>query len=195
MESEKGKIRKLIQRKRDLLTSAERQEKSREIQKNLFGLPEFNKAGMVLFYAPKGNEVDTCPMIDDAIRAGKRVALPITDLSSRKLILSEIKSYQKEICTGTYGIPEPGKEFFRPVMPEKIDIVIVPGIAFDKSGYRVGYGGGFYDRFLKTTKALRVGLAFQLQIVEEKLPSGPLDLPVDLVMTEDTMYDIRRRRQ
>jgi 5-formyltetrahydrofolate cyclo-ligase len=181
----KDDIRKKILSLRDSLTEEEMESKSGLIQKRLFNLPEFKKARTVLFYVSTRNEVKTEKMIKSTLKQGKGVVIPISDVKGRKLILSELKDFDNELEIGTFNILEPKKEFFRPVSPEEIDFIIVPGIAFDKDGDRIGYGMGFYDKFLSSLKKRipTVGLAYEFQIVDD-IPVHDKDVTVNKVITE-----------
>jgi len=181
---EKEEIRKRILSLRDSQTEEEMRSKSELIQKRLFNLPEFKKAKTIMFYVAMGSEVRTEQMIKQALKQGKRVVVPISDVKKRKLILSELKDFD-ELKPGTFNILEPKKEFIRPVSAEEIDLVIVPGIAFDKKGNRIGYGMGFYDKFLTSLKKRIpvVGLAYELQIVDA-IPVDDKDVTVNKVITE-----------
>jgi len=181
----KEDIRKKILSLRDSLTEEEMESKSELIQENLFNLPEFKKAKTILFYVSTRNEVKTEQMIKSALKQGKRVVIPLSDMKGRKLILSELKDFDKELETGTFNILEPKKEFFRLVSPEEIDFIIVPGIAFDKDGDRIGYGMGFYDKFLNSLKKRipTVGLAYEFQVVDD-IPADDKDVTVDKIVTE-----------
>ena len=99
---------------------------------------------------------------------------------------SQIRSFD-DLQKGTFGILEPKPEAMNLVAPDELDLVLVPGIAFDKRGYRLGYGGGFYDAFLAQTKSVKVGLAFDFQIVD-LLPTREEDERVDLIVSEKTVY-------
>ena len=112
--------------------------------------------------------------------------VPIADLKKRVLYHSEIKDFS-DLEIGTFGVLEPKEECIRPVMPEKLDIVIVPGLAFDLQGNRIGYGGGFYDGFLKGLSAPKIALAYEWQIVN-CVPSDEHDVKVDKIVTEDRIY-------
>jgi len=181
----KEDIRKKILSLRDSLTEEEMESKSELIQERLFNLPEFKKARTVLFYVSTRNEVKTEKMIKSALKQGKRIIVPITDVKERKLLFSELKDFDKELETGTFNILEPKKEFFRPVSQEDIDFIIVPGIAFDKDGDRIGYGMGFYDKFLSSLKKQvpTVGLAYEFQVVND-IPVHDKDVTVYKVITE-----------
>ncbi|MDI6826440.1 MAG: 5-formyltetrahydrofolate cyclo-ligase [Candidatus Aenigmarchaeota archaeon] len=183
---EKEDIRKKILSLRDSLTEEEMRSKSGLIQKRLFNLPEFKKARTIFFYVSTRNEVKTERMIKSALNLGKRVVVPISDVKERKLILSELKDFDKELEPGAFNILEPKREFFRPVLSEEVDFIIVPGIAFDKNGDRIGYGMGFYDKFLSSLKKRvpTVGLAYEFQMVDD-IPVDDKDVTVDKVLTEE----------
>ncbi len=153
------------------------------IKVNLFSMPEFMDSRTVMFYASKENEVDTHAMIMDAINIGKRVVVPYVLKEGKEIIPLEIKSYE-DLRPGSFGVMEPRREYCREVSPEEIDVVIVPGIAFDKKGDRLGYGMGFYDRFLsKAAKAQHIGLAYEFQILDHMDSEGH-DVRVGSIVTE-----------
>lgn len=162
-------------------------EKSRRIQERLFTLQEFLNSRTVTFYVAKKveGEVETKQMIRDSLRMTKRVLVPITDRPSRRLIFSELRDYEEELAPGIFDIPEPREEYRRIVPSENTDLVVVPGIVFDSRGYRLGYGFGYYDRFLYmlSPETPTVGLAFEFQIVEE-IPTEEHDIPVHKIITE-----------
>lgn len=158
----------------------ERLSKSAEIGKRLFSIREFARAKSVLFYAAKSDEVLTKGMITQALSEGRRVALPV--VRGQDLILSEIKSFEG-LTKGKFGILEPN--IVVPVEPGEMEAVIVPGVAFDESGNRVGFGKGYYDRLLKKLdeRIPRIGLAYDFQVVP-KIAGGKWDVPVHLIVTE-----------
>ncbi len=163
-------------------------EKSRRIQERLFALQEFLNSRTVTFYVAKNvdGEVETEQMIRDSLRISKRVLVPITGKPSRRLIFSELRDYEEELTPGIFDIPEPREEYRRIVPLEITDLVIVPGIVFDSRGYRLGYGFGYYDRFLSMLgpETPTVGLAFEFQVVEV-LPAEEHDIPVHKIITEE----------
>ena len=124
-------------------------------------------------------------MIRDAISFGKAVTVPVTDMNERRLIPSFLQSFEDDLAPGAMGIPEPRKGKIRQVPPEEIDVVITPGAAFCEEGWRVGYGGGFYDRFLRNSKKKALALAFELQIVQEVPHDLQYDVGVDCIVTEN----------
>jgi 5-formyltetrahydrofolate cyclo-ligase len=131
------------------------------------------------------NEVSTDAIIAQAIETGKRVAVPVVDREQRQLFPSELINFPADLKKGTWGIREPKQSCLRPLDPCLIDLVLVPGVVFDQAGNRLGYGFGFYDRFLVSLRSgvRRVALAYSFQLVE-KLPAEEHDCPVDLIVTE-----------
>ncbi len=168
--------------------------KSVFIGESLFNLREFSKAGTVMFYNSKASEVRTQDMVRRALDMGKRVVVPVMDTLEYRLFLSELRDFDTELCIGTFQVPEPRDECIRPVSPEEVDIFILPGVAFDRRGSRLGFGGGYFDKLLKQTKrgALFLGLAFQEQMVEE-IPQAPHDIPVHMVITEKEVIKCNQR--
>jgi 5-formyltetrahydrofolate cyclo-ligase len=136
-----------------------------------------------MFFVSFGSEIDTIPMIERALALGKRVAAPRADPVSRTLTPCELPSPSEDLVPGAHGIREP-KPHCPPVDPAELDLVVVPGVAWSEDGYRIGYGGGYYDRFLeRCVRAARVGLGFEMQVMPE-VPHGQADLPVDILVTD-----------
>lgn len=177
----KKKLKNEVILKREFLPKEELLRKSAEIKEKLFSLDEFKDSKTVMFYMSIKNEVYTHDMVKEAL-ASKKVAVPVVDNANGEIFPSEIKSFS-ELSVGTLGILEPKMEFMRKLPPEEIDLIIVPGIAFDCRGHRIGYGKGCYDKLLKKTKAIRVGLALELQIINE-VPKEAHDVPMDKIITE-----------
>jgi 5-formyltetrahydrofolate cyclo-ligase len=164
------------------------------IKKQLFEQDEYKKAHAVMFYAAFGSEVPTSEIIESALKDGKIVILPIADMRSNNLMLRRINDLA-HLTESEYGIPEPIIEHTDDFKAENIDLVIVPGIAFDEEGWRIGYGGGFYDRFMQLlgTDVPLLSIAFELQVVP-KIPAESHDLPVDKIITENRIIDARNAR-
>ncbi len=183
-ESPKNKLRLKVLKLRDSLSEKEREKKSNQIKNFLFSLPQFKKAKTILFYFDFRSEVKTKKMIEEALKKGKRILLPTTRKESKKLEISLIKNLS-HLKPGAYGIMEPTGEDNNTISGKMVDLVIVPGCAFDKNGFRLGYGGGYYDKLLATLKGKipLVGLAFECQIVR-KIPRKSHDIPVDMIITE-----------
>jgi 5-formyltetrahydrofolate cyclo-ligase len=145
-----------------------------------------------MYFVSFGSEVDTRPMVEETIRRGKTALAPKAVPQSRELIPSCILDWESDLMPGYYNIPEPRAGALRPYAPEQIDLLIVPGVAFDLKGNRLGYGGGYYDRFFSLLKpgTPLVALVFELQIVPE-VPIDEWDRPVDFVITDQRMIEIK----
>jgi len=179
----KQRLRKEILDKLHNMSKEERGRKVERLKNKLFSSEEFKKAKCVMFYVSKDYEVDTHKMIDEAIAMGKKVVVPITVKEERTLRPSELKDREKELVRGHYGVHQPHEKHVRPVPLEEVALMVVPGLAFDRDGHRLGHGEGYYDRFLeKAPEAIvTVGLAFEFQVVGE-LPRHSTDIPIDKVL-------------
>lgn len=166
--------------KRNALDAKEITERSKRVQEFLLGSREFKSAKIVGAYHAFGSEVRTDAIIEHAQALGKKIALPSVEGNS--LAFYELSS-SKYLVKGRFGIMEPLP--FGPV--DKIDLLIVPGIAFDKKGYRLGYGKGYYDKFLAKKKIFAIGLGYSFQLLE-KLPTGKYDKKLDAVATEGGIH-------
>lgn len=178
----KEKLRKEIKEKRIKQTKEENRKKSKEIKEKLFGLNEYREAKTVLFYVSYDSEVFTHEMIKEALNE-KKVVVPISNKKDCSLTLSELKDWD-DLEESSYGILEPKKEKIKEISIDEIDIIIVPGVAFDKFGNRLGHGKGYYDRLLKNANTTIIALAFEFQTIE-KIPTDEHDKPVDMIITED----------
>ncbi len=185
MKKEKGALRKKIIQERDRFSKQEVSEKSASIAKNLYALSVYREANAVMFFISFGSEVDTRLMIEDTIQRGKLALAPKAVPETRALIPSQIIDWMRDLEPGAYNIPEPGPETLRPRDPEIIDLLIVPGVGFDLDGGRLGYGGGYYDRFFELLKpgVPLVALAFEMQIIPD-IPLEQWDRRVDMIITE-----------
>lgn len=176
---QKQKLREKILEKLHNISKEVKEKKVKELKKKLFSSEEFIRAKCVMFYVSKHYEVDTHEMIDESIAMGKKVVVPITLKEEKTLKPSELRDRKKELIKSHYGIHEPHEKHIRPVPLEEVDVIIIPGLAFDRSGYRLGHGGGYYDRFLEKapSKIVTIGLAFDFQVMDD-LPKHANDIPV-----------------
>lgn len=177
----KTNIRKQILEKRDSLTEKEIKEKSKSIGEKLFSLPEYKKAKTVSFFVSFGSEVNTHEMIKEALKE-KEVCVPV--VKDNEIILSKINDFSDLDKKGKFGILEPSSII--EVDKELVDLIIVPGVAFDKNGYRVGYGKGYYDNLLRDYKGNTIGVCFGLQMIDN-VPVKEHDVKVKEVITEKGM--------
>ncbi len=157
--------------------------KSRAACEAVLALEEYDTARVVMLYLPIPHEVDTADVALRAWQAGKTVVVPKVDYDKWRINAVVCRSLNENMVTDLYGIPEPADADYWPA--GEIDLVVVPALAFDRSGNRLGRGGGLYDRFLAEpdVKALLCGLAFDEQVVDE-LPAEHHDRPVDLLVTD-----------
>jgi 5-formyltetrahydrofolate cyclo-ligase len=181
----KSPLRKRVLSLRRLQSPQVIARKSDEIRRKLLGMREFSEAGTILFYLALADEVQTRKMIEYSLKLGKIVAVPLIDSQNKQILISELKDPEKELESGTLGILQPKKNFYRPLKVEQLDLVIVPGVAFDKRGNRLGFGKGFYDRFLRKApdRTKSIALAFELQLVDDIQPQSH-DVAVNYIITE-----------
>lgn len=162
---------------------------SEEVRSRLEALPEFLKSKTVLTYVSSlENEVDTLGLIRDCLGSGRLVLVPVAQ-PCRRLVWSRVDSLG-ELAPGTFGVLEPVVTALRPVAPPPEAVAIVPGLVFTPQGHRIGFGGGYYDRFLSTFAGVKVGVAYALQMAPS-VPVEPHDVAMDIVVTEETVYRCR----
>ena len=169
--------------KRNSLSEKQILEKSLAIKRMLFFLPEFLQAKKILFYVSFKSEVSTREMIQEALSLGKIVAVPLSDFEKNSMRAVKITSLAA-LEEKKFGLlePESGKE----IPAQELDLIIVPGVAFDLQRARLGYGKGFFDRFLRGTRkgAKKIGLAFECNI-EESIQGSSHDEKMDKIITEE----------
>ncbi len=174
----------LMRRKRQ--TTATIHKKSQMIEEKLLSMPQTGKAAHIFFiYINFRSEVETRHLISVLLKKGKTVSVPLCHPEKHQMEAIAIENLD-QLVSGAWGIPEPPPKLASTsrVDPAIIDIIVMPGAAFDCYGGRVGYGGGFYDRFVaRVPQAQRIGLAFELQIVP-RIPLAPHDALVDSIVTE-----------
>jgi 5-formyltetrahydrofolate cyclo-ligase len=177
-------LRRQVLARRDALPADARAAGAAAIAARIAALPSFIAARVVLLTLAFRSEWDTSPLVLAALAAGRTVAVPRVDPQKRMLSLHSITDIGCDTDPGHQGIPEP-RPYCPEVAPAAIDWVLVPGVAFDAAGRRLGYGGGYYDRLLPLLRpdAARVAGAFELQITDQ-VPAAPHDLFVDTIVTE-----------
>ena len=190
----KQAMRQAMAAARDALDPAWRKRASAALVDRMTSLAAFAGARRVLLNVPFRSEWDAAPLIERALARGKEVLLPRVDETSRMLDLRRIADPAADIVPGYRGIPEPVERCPR-ADPASVDWVLVPGVAFDREGGRLGYGGGYYDRLLPllSPRAARVAGAFSMQIVD-RVPSAPHDIRMDTVVTEAEIVVDRKGR-
>lgn len=183
----KNQLKESMLEKRNSLPKGEILEKSAQIQKNLFNLQQYKKSKAVMFFVSINSEAYTHEMIRESLK-DKAVVVP--KVMHHEIEASLIIDFDNLVPSGKFGILEPIETMN--IAYKNIDVVLVPGIAFDIEGHRVGYGFGYYDKFLaKVPKAVKIGLAFDFQIVD-KIPREQHDVPVDIIVTEKRVVECRK---
>lgn len=180
----KKEIREKTLRLRGEMPPEARRHAGREIEKKLTGLIEFRQADTILIYADFNSEVETGEIIRSAWKAGKTVGLPRVEGSSIRFY--SVADFS-EIKPGHWNIMEPDE---RCAEIAEADLAIMPGVAFDEALHRIGYGGGFYDRYLADKKMVKAAIAFEMQIYKE-IPHDGNDISPDILVTEEK---IRRKK-
>jgi 5-formyltetrahydrofolate cyclo-ligase len=177
-------MRQRVLAARDALSEAARAAASAVIADRIGRRADFGSARAILVTLPFRNEWDTRLLVRAALAAGRTVTAPRVDNATRMLELYAIADPDRDVVLSPQGIPEPASHC-PSISRDTIDFVVVPGIAFDRDGHRLGYGGGYYDRLLPllSPRAARVAGAFDLQIVPQ-VPVGPNDIGIDAVVTE-----------
>lgn len=180
LKARKRAVRRAAIERRDLLSASERSAKSERIVDQVLALPEIGAARTVMAFWSFGSEVQTSALIERLNEEGKRVVLPRV---AEGEIAAVAYAPGDPVAATSFGAMEPvGVEL---VPAEDVDVVIVPGVAFDRRGGRVGYGGGFYDRlFTRAPSAPAVAVAFAAQLIDE-VPQGRSDARVDVLVTEE----------
>lgn len=185
---QKDNLRRDMARLRASIAPAERSRLTDLVEESLFALPEVSSAGTLVLFYSFGSEVPTRGMASRAHAAGKRLLFPFLT-ESGEMQAAEVGPEDAFEPSG-YGPREPASRVS--VDPSDVDAVIAPGLAFDRQGNRLGYGGGHYDRFMARMKpeAVRIGAAFSPQIVE-RVPVEPGDQPVHIVATDQGSFEAR----
>jgi len=168
------------------MSAAERAEESEAVRQRAMELPELLSAQSVMAFLPMPDELDTRPILSDLLRAGKRVYVPRTFVTEKRMIPVRLRDLDR-LRVGEYNIAEPDGD--EPCRPEEIDFIFVPARAYDLHGNRLGRGAGFYDRFMASDgfRAVRCGIGFDCQLLDQ-VPHAPHDLPVHIVVTKSRIH-------
>lgn len=180
LRARKQALRESMLAARQALAPSVVAEVSTAIQQRLLELEEFKTAGLVHAYVgAKANEVRTERIIAETLRLGRRLAVPRV---AGDYLVHHLIRRPSELHPSRFGLLEPDPAAPR-VDPSEIELVVVPGLAFDRSGARLGFGRGYYDRFLNEVSGVKAALLYTLQLVDD-VPAGDQDVPVDLLVTE-----------
>lgn len=162
---------------------------SEKVRNRLFSLAEWKNSEVIGITLSREREVNTYQIIEQAWTEGKKIAVPKCDPMEKKMTFRELQSFdQLEVVYS--GLKEPIEEFTNPVVQSEIDLLIVPGLSYTKNGYRLGFGGGYYDRYLKNYANASISLAFDVQIIQY-LPIESFDIPVQRIITNESVIDCR----
>ena len=143
--------------------------------------PQLQSAHAILFFAPRPDELDVWPLLEKLLPAKKICALPAFDPAAQSYSSRRVLNLETDIATGKFGISEPRPEC-ETIPLDQFDLVLVPGLAFDPGGNRLGRGRGFYDRILAAASGVKCGVAYDFQLLE-KIPVEPHDAPVNFIFT------------
>lgn len=179
---EKQEVRKRILALRKQLSEEERREKSGRIQERILCRENYRKAKRIFVYVSMGAEVETQALIEQAWNDGKMIAVPKT-AAERKMYFLPIQSFA-ELQKNSFGVSEPTGGEEKALIPQKGDLFLVPVVGFDRNKNRMGYGGGYYDRYFAKHRGIyKIGLAFAVQMQE--FPTEETDIPLDEIITEN----------
>lgn len=187
--TERKRVRTETLRRREALTSEERARLSQRILNSALRWIQREGFDSVMLYLSMRSEVETTDLLEGLLNSGKQICAPVINTEQVKLTPRRIQNPKTELVRHRYGMLEPNDAC--PIFPtEHLQLIVVPGIAFDQKGYRLGYGKGFYDRFLtKCPHAIPIGLAYQIQVVEDTFPQA-WDVPVQHIFTETGRIEI-----
>lgn len=164
---------------------------SQKIKNNFLKLPQLTNVKKIMAYASMRNEIKTFPLMKELLIQNYLLYLPYTIKEINDLGVSKIKNLNSELEKGVYGVQEPISKIRGNEIPSDIDLIIIPGACFSLSGYRIGYGGGYYDRFLSkhAENALKVGFCYE-QFILNSIPAEEHDIPVDIIITENEIIKV-----
>jgi len=195
-QQSKTEMRGVALKARRGLTAEELTELSNEVMKNVISSPEYKNCRVIATYVSKSDEVKTEGIIRYSIEVGKRVLVPVSLPENTKLIFSELRDYEKELSPGHFGVLEPPGQYLRPVPLADADLVLVPMVAWDARGYRLGYGKGYYDTALAGVEIhmMTMGLGLESQRVR-RIPQDEHDVPLRAIATERRIIRIESKRE
>ena len=180
-KNEKEPLRRRIRERLKAMTPEQRATASGRACALLEQRAAWKKASLIFFYAPLPEELDIWPLVGDSLAAGKTVALPRFDPTTQRYVACQIQDIVNDLSHGQFGIREPRGHCIA-VPPNRLDLILVPGVAFDLHGRRLGRGKGFYDQMLASVRGTTCGVAFDEQIVET-IPVEPHDIHLNCILT------------
>ena len=184
----KSNVRQQVRKQLGSLSEARRAEDSGQARTLLAAQDSWKNAASVLFYAPVAGEVDIWPLLTHALSLGKTVALPRFESSSNCYVACAIQDPARDLQAGQFGIREPNEHCGTKLL-NRLDLILVPGIAFDLTGRRLGRGKGFYDQLLAVVNGRTCGVAFEEQLVDE-VPVEAHDIRLDFILTPKRWLEV-----
>jgi 5-formyltetrahydrofolate cyclo-ligase len=182
-EEAKQRLRRAMLAERRSLSAAAVREGSEAIAAYFCAWPAYREAATVMLYLAMADEPQTAALVEDAWKSGKQVAVPRMGAAYGVMEAAALDRWD-DLVTGRLGLKMPDPAKSRPIDPTAIDLVVVPGVAFDAAGRRLGMGAGYYDRFLpQACRACKLGLAWSVQLTDE-VPEGEHDVRMDFLLTE-----------
>lgn len=188
-DHDKTRIRKDFLERRRAIEPSARLRDSAIIRQRLFRLPEWEDAGTILCYVSMETEVETRKIIEEALGRRKRVIVPLVSSGTGAVGLSELRSLAELGESPIQGLDQPIPRFRRPAEAQEVEVALIPGVAFDREGGRIGMGGGYFDRLLpQMGNAVRIGLAFSVQLYDQRsLPLADHDVRLHKIVTESEL--------
>jgi len=181
IQEAKALLRKQIRDALQKISPAARTTSSVQIRDRLKEQAIWKNAGAVLFFAPLPDELDLWPLLEEALAAGKIATLPRFNPAGKNYVACRVQNVRSDIVTGQFGIREPAARCAG-IPLKRLDLILVPGVAFDWHGHRLGRGKGFYDRLLAGTRGVKCGITCDGQMVNE-VPAGPSDVRMNFILT------------
>ena len=184
LKTQKNKIRKQFVEKRRKMQPIIKRLSDEKICSLFMALVSYRYSEILLMYYPTAREIDVLPIAQHALNSGKRIAFPCCDTKNHTMVFRFITSLDQLTVAGTFGIPEPAVDC--PVYRWEEgghSVCLIPGIVYDEKGYRLGYGKGYYDRYLPSFKGTKIGFVYS-DFVIGSVPRGRYDLAVDVLVTE-----------
>ncbi|MGP8125452.1 MAG: 5-formyltetrahydrofolate cyclo-ligase [Nitrososphaerales archaeon] len=194
--SSKIEMRKVALKARKGLSREELLKLSGAVMKNVISSPEYMDSKVIATYVSKSDEVKTEGIIRHSLKSGKRVLVPVSQPESTSLVFSELRDYERELAPGHFGVQEPISRYLRPVPLGEADLILVPLVAWDDRGYRLGFGKGYFDSALAGAgvSSMTMGLGLESQRML-KIPEEKHDVPLMAIVTERRIVRIGSERK
>ncbi len=184
---QKQELRKKLKKRRNTLTEEYRKDADRQICRYVISLPEYREAETIFCYVGTEEEINTRPVLERILSDGKRLGVP--RCIGKGVMEVRMVSHLDQLKPGMYGILEPDESCTQ-IPPEEVDLAFVPCLSCSRDGRRLGYGGGYYDRYLTQTTCRKIALC-QEKMLEDEIPVREWDLRMDKVVTEKCIYNIK----